>query len=103
VSPGTDAAIVVGKSEGTQQIQLDARHLSPPDRLGEGLAHYAAWVIPGGSPPILAGVLRYDAGARTGRLRATTPYESFDLIVTAEPSPICPSPTGPVVLQQEVR
>ncbi len=100
VAPATMADIRIGKTEGAQTVVVDARHLAPPDRLGAGLSQYAVWIIPAGMEPILAGTLAYDREQRTGRLQATTPFEVFEVVVTAEGDGIARAPRGPVVLRK---
>lgn len=102
VSPAASGDIRVGKTEGAQMVDVDLRHLAPPGRLGTGLSQYAVWVVPEGLPPMLAGILAYDTAQQSGRLRATTPYERFDVIVTAEAEPIGSQPSGVVVVRRSV-
>ena len=103
-APGVDAEILVGKTEGVQQIDLVVEHLTEPDRLTPGATQYAVWVVPEGGQPIYSGALAVDRGSRVGRLRATTPYERFDVLVTAEPDTFSPRawPTGALVLERRV-
>lgn len=103
-APGIDAEILVGKTEGAQQIELVVEHLTDPDRLTPGATHYAVWVVPEGGQPIYTGALAVDRGSRVGRLRATTPYDRFDVLVTAEPAAFGHRawPTGTLVLERHV-
>jgi len=103
-APGVDAEILVGKTEGAQQIDVIVEHLTEPGRLTTGATQYAVWVVPEGGQPIYSGALALDRGSRTGRLRTTTPYERFDLLVTAEPAAGGPPtwPTGALVLERPV-
>lgn len=101
-SPGTDAELFVGKTDGASTIDLQLEHLTDPARLTPGATQYVVWVVPEGGQPIYTGSLRWDRGAGTGRLRATTPYERFDLMVTAEPERVGAWPTGALVVERRV-
>ncbi|MDQ3034489.1 MAG: hypothetical protein M3Y87_18920 [Myxococcota bacterium] len=102
IAPGATAEISVGKTEGTQTVDLDVQHLAPPERLGAGLSQYAVWVVPQGQQPILAGTLHYDPGSQRGQLRATTPYQVFEVLVTAEGDSIGQLPSRTIVLHRGV-
>ena len=102
ISPAASGDIRVGKTQGAQMVDVDLRHLAPPARLGPGLSRYAVWVVPEGMAPVLAGFLDYDGAQQSGRLRATTPYERFAVIVTAEPDRIGDQPSGVVVVRRVV-
>lgn len=102
ISPAASGDIRVGKTEGAQRVDIDLRHLAPPGRLGAGLSQYAVWVVPEGLSPMLAGILAYDTAQQSGRLHATTPYERFEVLVTAEAEPIGTQPSGIVVLRRSV-
>lgn len=101
-SPGTDAELLVGKTEGAQTIDLSLEHLTDPARLTPGATQYAVWVVPEGGQPVFTGTLRFDRARGTGRLRASTPYERFDLIVTAEPDRVGAWPSGALVVERRV-
>jgi hypothetical protein len=100
--PAARGEIQVGKTEGAQSVEVDLQHLAPPDRLGQGLSQYAVWVVPPGQAPVLAGFLAYDPATQSGRLQATTPYERFHVLVTAEPESISDRPSDIVVLRSSV-
>jgi hypothetical protein len=102
IAPGASAAISVGKTEGAQSVDVTIDHLTPPERLGPGHTQFAVWVVPAGLDPVLAGTLAYDRESQSGRLLATTPYEIFQVVVTAEGPSIGRAPGGPVVLQRSV-
>lgn len=102
ISPAASGDIRVGKTDGAQTVAVDLDHLAPPQRLGPGLSQYAVWVIPEGQPAVLAGTLAYDAGTQSGSLRATTPFERFDVLVTAEPDQLGTAPSGVVVVRRPV-
>ncbi|MEC7518316.1 MAG: anti-sigma factor [Myxococcota bacterium] len=96
---GTDAELEVASVAGdNRRIELDVRHLPPPNRLGASFETYHVWIAPAGGTPVLAGRLQYDAGDRRGRLTTITPHDRFRLMVTPEPRGSS-YPTGQVVLE----
>lgn len=100
LAPGTDARIAVGKTHGSNMVELELDHLTPPERLGVGLSQYAVWIVTPGMAPSFAGTLDYDRDEQHGVLRATTPYEAFDVVVTAEDATIDAWPSDVIVLRR---
>ncbi len=99
-----DARIDVHSIYGNnRRVDIAVQHLLPPQRLGQEFTSYAAWIVPPGGMPVPAGTLEYDPGSRRGRLTTVTPYEDFQVIVTAEPGIQTAYPTGAVVVSQDVR
>ena len=102
-APGADAVIEVDTIDGdNRRVGVDIQHLLPPGRVTDGATVYSVWIVPQGSPPILAGTLDYDEDDRTGQLTATTPHHVFEVRVTAESDPRTAAPSGDTVLLRAI-
>lgn len=99
-APGADAQLQVNtRGAGNQEVELTVENLPPPQRIDEQASSYAVWVHPTGRDPIQLGNLDYDEEARRGGIRTITPYQQFELFVTAEQVAAPLEPTGPRVIQ----
>ncbi len=88
-TPAALAEIDVDRQRGTQNAQIDIalEHLPPPAELGDEYTTFVVWLTPRGSEQAQnIGQLDYDPGSREGSLDTITPYDQFDLTITAEPS-----------------
>lgn len=104
VAPAAEASIDVRPRTGANAVDLSVAHLPPPERLGSGLSHYAVWFrAPYQRGAVFAGLLNFDRESRVGALHATTPYDDFQVLVTAEAGMTPRAPQGPVVVQGSVR
>ena len=103
ISRGTDGVVEVEEtSGGNYSVRVTLSHLTPPDRLGDGLTTFVVWFTPAGGAAVLAGRLDYDAETRSGEMIATTPYPEFSVRVTAEESMVVSEPGDVVVADQAV-
>lgn len=101
--PGADAHMQVERLEGGNHlITFTATNMTPPDRLGSGYTRYVLWVQTGTAPARMETNLRYNPDERTGRASATTPYENFTVLVTAERQEESGTPSDAIVFQQTV-
>lgn len=83
-------------------VQLDVEHFPPPELLANDLTTYVVWVRPQGQESYQnMGQLQIgeDRSAKTSFI---TPYDRFDLIVTAEASSRETSPSEHVIIQSRV-
>jgi hypothetical protein len=103
--PGADATIQIENiAGGNHLVTITVRHLTPPDRLGEGNSTFMVWIRPATGPAALESNLEYNPDTREGTATATTPHPRFTVLITAEADAGAP-PSGPsdfVVFQQEV-
>jgi hypothetical protein len=100
---GTYGAIEVEPVEGggsALTVVLD--ELPRPERLGEGVVAYVAWIEPPSGEPTRVGALAYDAEARQGTVTATTPLREFRFVVTAEQTDGPASPADLVVADKHI-
>jgi len=84
-------------------LEIAVNHLAPPDRVSLDSKTYVVWIEPIGeeSRPQNLGALSIDPNLN-GRLETVTPFRSFDLFVTAEPSAITLRPSGERMLWAQV-
>ncbi len=101
-SAGTDGLVTVEMIEGNRMITVELNHLPPASRISESATLYVVWIKPTGGTPSMAGRLEYDADDRIGTMRATTPHDTFTLLITAEADATASSPSDIVVARQEV-
>ena len=88
--------------EGNQAIEVAVDHLAPADKAFPGMTTYVVWVIPqGGQPPQNLGVLNVGENLK-GDLKGSTPYKTFDLLVTAEAQEHPAEPSGNRVMSASV-
>jgi len=88
---------------GNTQIELVVEHLAPPEQVSSDATVYVVWVQ--NTQPYEhaqnLGALKVD-GNLNGSIKTVTSLRSFDLFVTAEPSPSSTSPTGDALLRTNV-
>lgn len=84
-------SVSTGK-DGNQTVNIKVERLASPSRVFEGANTYVVWLIAPGSPPTNVGVLPLDNDLN-GRLETKTPFRSFQVEVTAEPTPAATRPT----------
>lgn len=100
---GADARIELEEGDaGNHQLAVKIEHLVPPHRIDGKFDQYAVWIDPEHRTPRLVGILDYDEEDRAGKLETLTPYEKFDLLVTAERSGRPSDPHGTVVLSERI-
>jgi hypothetical protein len=84
------------------RFTVHTKHLARPDSLTPAKTEYVVWVQPRGKEPQNAGTLKLNDNLE-GSLTGTTPYQMFDIIVTAEDSANADRPSGPEVLRGTVQ
>lgn len=102
LSRGTDGELTVEFDQSNHRMLLELEHLPPPSRITEDGVAYLVWVQQTDGRPSLLGRLAYDPEERTGRLEATTAYDSFTVMVTVEVEEGPAEPSDNVVMQQVV-
>ncbi len=106
--------------DGKTQVKVMVKHLAPPDKITQGATTYVVWTRPIGVPAAEGeGAVsipeRQESGNMTetgaynlgglkvskdldGELETVTPFKSFELFITAEPSPAITQPKGERIL-----
>lgn len=87
---------------GNSLLTLKLRHLPAPQRIGNGLQSYVAWVLPPQGEPVNAGALAFDEASREGSVMATTALDQFVLQVTAESDAQPTSPSSIIIAEQHI-
>lgn len=83
-------------------IEVTVRNLAAPSKLGAEFLTYVLWVVtPDGRTGNTGEILINKEGE--GKLRATTPAQTFCLIVSAEPYGVVRLPSEMVVLENDTR
>lgn len=100
--PAAQGRVTASKtSNGNTALVVEVRHLALPERVQAGATTYVVWArAPGGIEQNL-GALRVDSDLR-GTLRTVTPLRSFDVFITAEPSPTAMRPSNRTLLSASI-
>jgi hypothetical protein len=89
-------------ANGNRELEISVKHLPPASSLDQTFRTFVVWVRPGADATFRnVGQLRLDDDRR-GELSTTTPYKSFDVMVTAEASGTSLSPSEAVILRGHV-
>jgi hypothetical protein len=88
---------------GNLAIELESKHLAPPDRLSPPHSVYVVWVQPSGKPAEVIGQLRVNTQDMGASFKTSVPYHNFDIFVTAEDNAKPDSPSGTEVLRGSVQ
>ena len=88
---------------GNMLIELEAKHLAPPDRLTPPHSVYVVWAQAAGKPPEVIGQLRVNAQDMAASFKTSVPYHNFDIFVTAEDNAKPDSPSGTEVLRGSIQ
>lgn len=84
------------------KYHIDTKHLARPDSLTPAKQVYVVWIQPRGKDPMNAGVLSVNDKLE-GSFRGTTPYQTFDVFITAEDAASADHPSGPQLLKATVQ
>ena len=102
-APSTSGVIEVDDIDGGNTlVTVHLEHLHPPNRMGDGFAHYVVWAEPDGAAPLWIGELDYVPEARTGDLTGTSPATKFVVKITAEEQPHPAAPGDFVIASRNV-
>jgi hypothetical protein len=88
-------------SNGNLVVSLAVQHLARPQDLTPAKSAYVVWFQPRGQQPVNQGELRVNDKLE-GKFKAPTPYNNFDVFVTAEDGPTASSPSGQEVMRQHL-
>jgi hypothetical protein len=88
--------------EGVTLVEAKVQNLAQPGTIGTPFLTYVLWAVSvDGRTGNLGEILINDQGS--GKLKTTTPLQTFSLFVTAEPYHTVPWPSEVVVLKNELR
>src|SRR5579864_4205619 len=96
------AKVEIKSKAGRSSVSIEVKGIKPPSTLGAEFLTYVLWVVtPEGRTGNTGEILINKNG--DGKLSATTPAQTFSLLVTAEPYFAVRLPSEMVVLQSEPR
>jgi len=96
------AKVEIKSKAGRTNVDVEVKGLKPPSSLGSEFLTYVLWVVtPEGRTGNTGEILLNKNG--DGKLSATTPAQTFSLVVTAEPYFAVRIPSEMVVLQSQPR
>lgn len=96
------AKVEIKAKAGRASVEAEVKGLKPPSTLGSEFLTYVLWAVtPEGRTGNMGEILLNKNG--DGKLSATTPAQTFSLVVTAEPYFAVRVPSEMVVLQSERR
>ena len=99
---GGQAKVEIKSKAGRTSVDAEVKGLKPPSALGSEFLTYVLWAVtPEGRTGNMGEILVNKNG--DGKLSATTPAQTFSLVVTAEPFFAVRFPSEMVVLQSERR
>jgi len=110
LKPSRSVSAADGKVEakqadnGNTHLELQVEHLAPPQSVSAGASTYVVWALPaaaGGEHVENLGALSI-GDERKGELKAFTPLQSFDVLVTPEVSAKVQSPSHEPVLTARI-
>lgn len=98
-SSGAEGELKVKKGDNENRVvSVELKHLPPPSNINGTYRTYVLWLRPAGQQQWAnMGALRIDDD-RKAKLETVTPYESFDVMVTAEAEATGQEPKGETVL-----
>src|SRR6266403_458092 len=100
--PEATGEIKVAAKAGTTNIDVKTKEMTQPSKLGAEFLTYVLWVVtPDGRTGNTGEILINENGE--GKLNATTPGQTFAMIVTAEPYFAVRTPSEMVVLENDTR
>lgn len=102
--PGAEGTVKVSTTDnGNTKIDLVVKHLAQPEQVYTDATAYVVWVqnTRTSADAQSLGALKVDSDLN-GSITAVTSLRSFDLYVTAEPSPSSTAPTGKALLRTNV-
>jgi len=90
------------KDKGDNKVSVEVKYLPPISELSQQASKYVVWFNPGGgrgATPV--GTIDIDKN-RNGKLDISTPFQSFDVIITGEQSATPMKPSNLVILRGHV-
>jgi hypothetical protein len=98
--PGAHGTFEVSSGpSGNTVVRVAVKHMAPPQKVTSGATTYVVWVKPltADGEPQNMGAMKLD-GEQHGVFESMTPFRSFELFLTAEPSPSTQEPRGEKML-----
>jgi hypothetical protein len=101
-APAATGTVSASQGKGNTNLEIKLEHMARPSDLAPGLTTYVAWVVPGeGKAPVPVAKLLPDK-KKNAQVRASTPFQGFSILVTAETTGTPATPSQYVVLRGAV-
>jgi len=97
-----DGQAKVEAKPGVTEVEVRTHGLTPPMELGSEFLTYVLWAVSTEGRAMNLGEILSDRDG-WGKLKTTTPFQTFSLFVTAEPYGAVRQPSEMVVLENELR
>src|SRR5262249_43834708 len=101
-SPQATGEAKIEAKRGVTNIEAEVAGLIDPGKLGAEFLTYVLWVVSPEGRATNIGEIQLDS-SRRGKLKATTPIQTFSLFVTAEPYFAVRQPGEMIVMVNELR
>jgi FlaG/FlaF family flagellin (archaellin) len=102
-APAAEGKIQVATGEkGNRDLKVEVKHLAPATATFEGTSTYVVWLKPEDGQAVNIGVLNPNKD-QEAELKTKTPYTSFEILVTAEPTAQPTAPSGREVMTASVQ
>jgi outer membrane protein OmpA-like peptidoglycan-associated protein len=102
LSPQATGEAKIQAKKGVTNIEAEVAGLIDPTKLGAEFLTYVLWVVSPEGRATNIGEIQLDS-SRRGKLKATTPLQTFSLFVTAEPYFAVRQPGEMIVMANELR
>jgi outer membrane protein OmpA-like peptidoglycan-associated protein len=102
LAPRASGVATVEAKQGVTNVEVDITELVEPSKLGTEFLTYVLWAVSPEGRSNNLGEIQLDKSGR-GKLKATTPFQTFSLFVTAEPYFAVRQPSELVVMENELR
>ena len=87
---------------GNIKFHIATKNLAAPSQLTPAKNAYVVWIEPRDQQPQNAGLLTVNNDL-AGSFAGTTPFKTFNVVVTAEDNPTVTQPSGPEILHGTVQ
>jgi outer membrane protein OmpA-like peptidoglycan-associated protein len=100
--PQANGVAKVEATQGKTNIEVSVKRVAPPSGLGAEFLTFVLWIVTPDGRTGNTGEILVDKNG-DGKLRATTPAQTFSLVVTAEPYFAVRLPSEMVILENDTR
>ena len=104
VNPAAQGEVKVGKADNDNtNVHVRVKHLTPPEKIDPKASAYVVWARPSGQQnrAFNLGALKVDKDLEGG-LETVTPFKTFQVFITPEPSSEVVDPAGQPLLWTNV-
>jgi hypothetical protein len=101
--PAAEGTVLATRADNDNTaVEVRVRHLASPEKIAPEATTYVVWARPSGAgSPQNLGALKVDKDLQ-GTLKTVTPLRTFDVFITAEPSPTVRQPSSAHLLTASI-